>query len=101
MIVSITFWGSIIAAVAVSIAATIRRSPALFVAAAIFVLPPALYTGASLRFQTLGFLLSVLPLIAALVVRRLPWLAVALMAPLFFTTAWLLYVVLRYYSGIG
>jgi hypothetical protein len=101
MIVAILFWGSIIAAVAVSIAATIRRSPALFVAAAIFVLPSALYTGTSPRFQTVGFLVSVLPLIAAMVVRRQRWLAVALVAPLFFTAAWPLYAVLRHHTGIG
>ncbi|MHB0981522.1 MAG: hypothetical protein ACYC5Q_15890 [Thermoleophilia bacterium] len=101
MIVATTFWGSIIAAVAAAAAAAVRTSPALFVTAAILGAPPALYLSASPRFQTVGFLVSVLPLIAAVFVTRLRWLAVALVAPLFFTAAWLLYAVLRHYTGIG
>lgn len=101
MIVAILFWGSITAAIAATAAAAVRRSPALFVMAAILGAPPALYLSASPRFQTVGFLVSALPLLAALAVRRLRWPAVALVAPLFFTAAWLLYVVLRHYTGIG
>lgn|GEM_PF-6700577 len=70
MIVGVIFWGCTLLSVAMSVAALVRRSPALLVAAAVLAAPVSLYFGGTPRFRYFGFFLPVLPLLAALIVRR-------------------------------
>lgn len=89
MIVGVIFWGCMFLSVAVSIGGVVRRSPALLVAAAVLAVPISFYLGAVPLFRWFGFFLPVLLLLAALVVKRWRWLAMALVCLFIVLPAWL------------
>jgi hypothetical protein len=78
MIAMLIFWGSIFASLGFSVAGLLQRSPRLLFFATAFALPWALYLSATPRLGWFGLLILVPQLLAGLVVRRLPWLAIAL-----------------------
>jgi hypothetical protein len=78
MIVSGIFWGFILASIGFSAAGLVNRSPRFLFVAAGLALPLAFYLALTPRFRWMGLFIPVPQMIAGLVVRRLPWLAVAL-----------------------
>lgn len=99
MIVGVIFWGCTFLSVAVSIAGLVRRSPAPLVAAAVLAVPISFYLGATPLFRWFGFFLPVLLLLAALVVKRRRWLAMALVALFIVLPTWLVAAALASNAG--
>jgi hypothetical protein len=91
VIVGVIFWGCTFLSVAVSVAGLVRRSPALLVAAAVLAVPISFYLGATPLLRWVGFFLPILLLLAALVVKRRRWPAIACVS-LFITMPALLVV---------